>query len=112
MKKFIASILAGIMVIFGAGTMSGCSFLDEALDNAIDVELLEDEIEKLEEENKALKEELATLKFELTGIINQDVILNSVNRSIPYGEDGDAIQVIGNSIVTINGGKFNGGQPP
>lgn len=115
MKKFIASILAGIMVIFGVGAMSGCSFLDEALDNAIEIELLEDELEALEEENKALKEELATLKFELTfpnGIINQDVILNSVNKSIPYGEEGDAIQVIGNSTVTINGGKFNGGQTP
>jgi hypothetical protein len=40
MKKFIASILAGIMMVFGVGTMSGCSFLDEALDNAVEIELL------------------------------------------------------------------------
>lgn len=108
MKKFIAGILASIMMVFGVGAMSGCSFLDDALDNAVKIELLE-------EENKALKEELATLKFELAfpnGIINQDVILNSVNRSVPYGEEGDAIQVIGNSTVTINGGKFDGGQTP
>ena len=116
MKKFIVSILAGIMVIFGAGTMSGCSFLDEALDNAIDVELLEDEIETLEEENKALKEELATLKFELAfpnGLVTDSCILNNVKvvrDVVNAAGSAYAVRADGEGVeVTINGGYYDAG---
>ena len=109
MKKFIASILAGIMVIFGVGTMSGCSFLEDALDNAFEIELLE-------EENKALKEELATLKFELAfpnGLVTESCILNSVKviRDVVY-EDGSvyAVRADGEGVeVIINGGYYDAG---
>lgn len=116
MKKFIASILAGIMMVFGVGAMSGCSFLDDALDNAAQIELLEDEIEALEGENKALKEELATLKFELAfpnGLVTESCILNNVkvvrNAVNPEGSvyavraDGEGVE------VTINGGYYDAG---
>ena len=116
MKKFIASILAGIMVIFGVGTMSGCSFLDDALDNAVEVELLEDEIEKLEEENKALKEELATLKFELAfpnGLVTESCILNNVKvvrDDVNVEGSVYAVRADGEGVeVTINGGYYDAG---
>lgn len=109
MKKFIASILAGIMVIFGVGTMSGCSFLEDALDNAFEIELLE-------EENKALKEELATLKFELAfpnGLVTESCILNSVKVIRDVADvDGSvyAVRADGEGVeVTINGGYYDAG---
>ena len=109
MKKFIASMLAGIMVIFGVGTMSGCSFLEDALDNAFDIELLE-------EENKALKEELATLKFELAfpnGLVTESCILNNVKvvrDAVNVEGSVYAVRTDGEGVeVTINGGYYDAG---
>ena len=116
MKKFIASMLAGIMMIFGVGTMSGCSFIEEVLDNAVDIELLEDEIEALEEENKTLKEQLATLKFELAfpnGLVTESCILNNVKVvRDTVNVDGSvyAVRADGEGVeVTINGGYYDAG---
>lgn len=90
-------------------TLTGCDFLN----NAIDTTLLVEENTELKAENETLKKELANLKFSIAfpdGIINKDCVLNTVDR-IVEGE-GDAIQVIANTEVTINGGMFNGGNTP
>lgn len=91
-------------------TLTGCDFLDSAIDST----LLIEENTKLKSENEALKKELANLKFSIAfpdGIINEDCILNIVDRTVEEGE-GDAIQVIGDAEVIINGGTFDGGNTP
>ena len=111
MKKLVALLLTLCAIIIPTLSLTGCSIMDSLLDFALD----EEEFESLREENEALKEELANLKFELAfpgGIIDEDAILNSVSRSVPAGEEGDALQVIGNATVIINAGTFDGGNTP
>ena len=110
-KVLIATLLILIMSAF---TLSGCTF-SEALDNVVELQELREQNAHLTEENTQLKEELATLKFSLEfpdGIVDTDVILNNVNRTVEDLSNGDCLQVTGNAVVVINGGKFNGGHTP
>lgn len=90
---------------------SGCSLLDDAVDNTV----LKQENERLKEENQALKQELASLKFEITypeGIITGDCILNNVvitRDIIKTDTTVSAIKVV-EANVTINNGSYDGGQ--
>lgn len=111
MKKLVTLLLTLCLAIIPTISLTGCSFFDEA----VDLSLIKEENRLLKEENAALKQELADLKFNVTfpdGVIREDIILNSVNRSVPTDQEGDAIQVTDSAFVVINGGKFDGGQTP
>lgn len=110
MKKLFYVFIAVCMTFACMFTFTGCSSF---FDDAIHLTIIQEENEALKEENAQLKQELATLKFQIAfpnGIINEDVILNNVNLAV--ATEGDAIQVTGNAVVTINGGKFDGGVTP
>ena len=108
MKKLLVVCLTLLMACIPF-TLTGCSLFEDVVDNAFIIE----ENKELKEENAALKKELANLKFSIAfpdGIIDEDCILNTVDRSVE-GE-GDALQIIGSAEVTINGGTFDGGKTP
>ena len=111
MKKLLVVLLALCLAVVPLFCFSGCAFFEDALDLA----LIKEENELLKEENTQLKKELAQLKFDLAfpdGIIDEDVILNSVSRTVTDGEEGDALQIVGEATVVINGGTFDGGSTP
>ena len=119
MKKLLIIILACVIALVPL-TLTGCSFLNDAIDTTILIEenqKLKDEKENLLEEIEALKAELATLKFELAfqnGLVNESCILNSVNivRDAVNTEGSVyAVRVDGADVqVTINGGSYNAGE--
>lgn len=123
MRKIFATILASIMTLFGAVTLTGCSEITEILDLAFENEMLIEENAQLEEENSALKDKLsdlfaenATLRFYNTytdGVVGGDAVieLNNVTLEVKEGS-GDAITVTDSAVVTINEGTYNGGQTP
>ena len=119
MKKLLTIILACVIALVPL-TLTGCSFLDDAIDTTILIEenqKLKDEKENLLEENEALKSELATLRFELAfpdGLVTESCILNSVNiirEDINTEKSVYAVKISGaNTIVTINGGSYDAGE--
>ena len=122
MKKFLTSIFASIMLVFGCVGFSSCTEFEEALDLAFENQLLRVEneelktqVEDLESELDNILVELNTLKFESTypnRIIGDEanVILEHIDVTVE-GE-GDAVTVTDSATVIIKDGKYNGGQTP
>ena len=112
-RRFVVSLFAIVLSFIALVTTSGCDVVDDAFENAIYVGILEERVDELVEENNTLKKELANLKFDLyypNSIIGGDgvVELNLVDREVVG--DGDALTINDNAQVTINDGRFNGGQ--
>ena len=113
MKKLVTLLLTLCLAIIPIASLTGCSFLDDA----IDLSLIKEENKLLKEENAALKQELATLKFELAfpdGLVTESCILNSVNiirENINTEKSIYAVKASGvDTVVTINGGSYNAGE--
>lgn len=116
MKKIITLILAICLAIVPF-TLTGCSILGDAFDAALieaENEDLKQQVDNLEAENESLKQQLTQLKFDMAfpnGIIDKDCVINYVERIITSeSEEVDAISIQTAINVTINGGKFDGGQ--
>ena len=113
MKKILSILLILILSTCCVFSMTGCNFLDAA----IDLSMIQEENAQLKEENKQLKEQLVTLKFELAfpdGLVTESCILNSVNiirENINTEKSVYAVKASGaDIIVTINGGSYNAGE--
>ena len=119
MKKLLTIILACVIALVPM-TLTGCSFLDDAINTTLLIEeneALKADKESLQEENEALKSELATLKFEIAfpnGLVTESCILNSVNivrDNIDTEGSIYALRADGADVqVTINGGSYNAGE--
>lgn len=123
MKKFLTSIFASIMLVFGCVGFSSCTEFEEALDLAFENQLLRVEneelktqVEDLETELDQLNSELANLKFELTfpnGLLTESYTLNSLTviRNIQNPEGSVyAVRADGTDVVvTINSGTYDAG---
>ena len=119
MKKLLAIILVCVIALVPL-TLTGCSFLDDAIDTTLLIEEneeLKSEKEDLIKENEELKSELATIKFELAfpdGLVTESCILNSVNIiRDDVNTEGSiyAVRADGADVqVTINGGSYNAGE--
>ena len=119
MKKLLTIILASIIALTPL-TLTGCSFMDAAVDTTILIEqntALKADKEALLEENKALKTELANLKFELAfpnGLVTKSCILNNISiarDTVNLQSSVYAIKASGaDVIVTINSGSYDAGQ--
>lgn len=117
MKKLIASLITGIAFVFSAGALSGCAFVNDSLNNAAQIEVLEEENKILKDQNAELKKQLASYKFAATfpnGVVNKSCILNNVEITrTEVKEDGAVFAVFidgAETEVTINGGKYDAGK--
>ena len=115
MKKKLLAIVASLMCVFGAATMSSCSLTD-TLDLVFENELLVSENAELKEQVDALETELATLKFETAfpdGLVTESCILKNVKivREVVRPEGSVyAVRADGSDVeITINGGSYNAG---
>lgn len=104
-NKILTLILIFSLILTPIFSLTGCAFIDDTL-SLTELKL---ENENLKEENKQLRQLLFDLMYP-NGIINQTIVLKNIERSV--NGEGDAIQVIESATVTINGGKFDGGQTP
>lgn len=117
MKKLLASLLTGVVIAFSAGSLSSCAFVEDSLNNAAQIEVLEQENKILKDQNTELQKQVASLKFAATfpnGLVNKSCILNNVEVvKTEVKEDGAvyAVMTDGEGVeVTINGGKYDAGK--
>lgn len=97
MKKLFNIFLIILISIVSITSLTGCNIIDYIA---------------LQEQNSILEKNLAFERKFPNGIIDENAELNYISRSVPEGEEGNAIQVVNGAQVIINNGSFDGGQTP